>query len=45
MQTKNGPAGEWKLDESEGTISGYASTFGNVDYGGDIVEPGPLARR
>ena len=43
-QTKNGPAGEWKLDGATGEISGYASTFGNVDLGGDIVEPGAFTK-
>jgi len=43
-QTKNGPAGEWKLDGATGEISGYASTFGNVDLGGDIVEPGAFSK-
>jgi len=33
---------QFKAEEvgNEGTFEGYASTFGNVDQGGDIVEPG-----
>jgi uncharacterized protein len=31
---------ECKAVEADGTFDGYASTFGNVDQGGDIVEPG-----
>lgn len=31
---------ETKALDDEGTFEGYASTFGNVDQGGDIVEPG-----
>ena len=44
MQTKNGPAGEWKLDEGTGEISGYASVFSNVDSYRDIVEPGAFTK-
>ncbi len=28
----------------EGVFSGYLSTFGNVDYGGDIVDPGAFKK-
>lgn len=31
-------------DEKTGEFSGYASVFGNVDGGGDIVEPGAFAK-
>jgi len=30
----------FKSVDDDGSISGYASTFGNVDQGGDIVAPG-----
>jgi HK97 family phage prohead protease len=30
----------FKTVDNDGSISGYASTFGNVDQGGDIVAPG-----
>lgn len=32
------------VDESTGEFSGYASVFGNMDDGGDIMEPGAFAR-
>lgn len=28
----------------DGTIEGYAATYGNVDHGGDIILPGAFAR-
>lgn len=31
---------ETKAVGETGTFEGYASTFGNVDFGGDLVEPG-----
>ncbi len=31
-------------DDNTGHISGFASTFGNVDQGGDIIEPGAFAK-
>lgn len=31
---------EYKLGEAPGSFSGYASIFGNVDLGGDVVEHG-----
>lgn len=31
---------EWKALDSEGQFEGYASVFGNVDEGGDVVTPG-----
>jgi hypothetical protein len=32
---------EWKADDKDaGVMVGYASTFGNVDLGGDVVMPG-----
>lgn len=36
---------QFKADEYEedtGIFSGYAAVFGNVDSGGDIIEPGSL---
>jgi len=33
-----------RVDESTGEFSGYASIFGNVDQGGDIVEKGAFAK-
>lgn len=33
-----------ELDEATGTFTGYASVFGNVDLGGDVVEPGAFKR-
>lgn len=35
---------EMKLNESKRTIEGYASTFGNKDLVGDIVEPGAFKK-
>lgn len=36
---------EWKAtDDGSGTLEGYASTFGNVDLGGDVVLPGAFAK-
>ena len=32
------------LDEESGTFEGYASVFGNVDLGGDVVVPGAFKR-
>jgi uncharacterized protein len=34
---------ELKQLDSKGTFEGYASTFGNRDLGGDIVDPGAFA--
>ena len=34
---------ELKEIADAGTFSGLGSTFGNVDLGGDIVEPGAFA--
>lgn len=32
---------EWKATgDGDGTLEGYASTFGNVDLGGDVIVPG-----
>lgn len=33
-----------EFDEEQGIFSGYASVFGNVDDGGDIVEPGAFTK-
>lgn len=33
----------WKA-AGGGNLEGYASTFGNVDLGGDLIEPGAFAR-
>lgn len=35
---------EAKSDENTGFIKGFASTYGNVDLGDDIVEPGAFAK-
>jgi len=36
---------EWKAaDDDAGTLEGYASTFGNVDLGDDVVEPGAFTK-
>ena len=32
------------FDEEEGVFSGYAAVFGNVDTGGDIIEPGSFTK-
>lgn len=32
-----------RLAASSGELSGYASTFGNADLGGDVVQPGAFA--
>jgi HK97 family phage prohead protease len=38
---------QWKeadrTDRETGSLTGYASTFGNVDLGGDVVMPGAFA--
>lgn len=33
-----------EYDEEEGIFSGYASVFGNVDSGGDVMEPGAFTK-
>ena len=33
-----------ELDEEEGIFSGYAAVFGNVDSGGDVIEPGAFTK-
>ena len=33
-----------EYDEEQGVFSGYGSIFGNVDDGGDIVEPGAFTK-
>jgi HK97 family phage prohead protease len=38
------PPIEVKLAASTGEITGYGSTFGNVDLGGDVVAPGAFAK-
>ncbi len=36
---------EWKADDKDPSVlTGYASTFGNVDLGGDVVMPGAFAK-
>lgn len=35
---------EWKAEEDGGVLVGYASTFGNVDLGGDVVVKGAFAK-
>ncbi len=32
------------FDEEQGIFSGYAAVFGNVDSGGDIIEPGAFTK-
>src|SRR3990167_6157099 len=32
------------IDEKQGYIEGYASTFGNIDLGGDIVDRGAFKK-
>jgi uncharacterized protein len=32
------------LDDDAGTFTGLASVYGNVDLGGDVVEPGAFAK-
>lgn len=32
------------FDEEEGIFSGYAAVFGNVDSGGDVIEPGAFTK-
>jgi uncharacterized protein len=32
------------IDDAEGMIEGYASTFGNIDYGDDVVDPGAFKK-
>lgn len=34
---------EWKATGDDGTLEGYASTFGNVDLGDDVIEKGAFA--
>ncbi|MDR2513900.1 MAG: HK97 family phage prohead protease [Christensenellaceae bacterium] len=33
-----------KYDEETGIFSGYAAVFGNVDSGGDVIEPGAFTK-
>lgn len=33
-----------ELDEEEGIFCGYAAVFGNVDSGGDVIEPGAFTK-
>lgn len=35
---------QWKAGGDAGTLEGYASTFGNVDLGGDVVVKGAFAK-
>ncbi|NNG20504.1 HK97 family phage prohead protease [Naumannella sp. ID2617S] len=35
---------EWKAAEEDGTLTGYASTFGNIDLGDDVIEPGAFTK-
>lgn len=45
-ETKSFPIAEFKAvdGEPEGTFTALVSVFGNVDHGGDIVEPGAFAK-
>lgn len=38
------PVLEWKAAGSSGELEGYASVFGNVDQGGDVVLPGAFKK-
>jgi Escherichia/Staphylococcus phage prohead protease len=38
------PVAEWKAAGSSGELEGYASVFGNVDQGGDVVLPGAFRK-
>lgn len=38
------PVLEWKTAGSSGELEGYASVFGNVDQGGDVVLPGAFRK-
>lgn len=42
-ETKSFPV-EFKALDEPGTFAGYASVFGNIDQGGDIVHPGAFKR-
>lgn len=33
-----------EFDEEQGIFSGYAAVFGNIDNGGDIIEPGAFTK-
>lgn len=35
---------EWKATDDAQTLEGYASTFGNIDLGGDVVVKGAFAK-
>lgn len=43
METKEAPL-EFKAGKEPGTFSGYGAVFGNVDDGGDIIEPGAFKK-
>src|SRR5258706_11738048 len=38
------PVREWKAAGGSGELEGYASVFGNVDQGGDVVLPGAFKK-
>jgi len=38
------PVTEWKATGGSGELEGYASVFGNVDQGGDVVLPGAFRK-
>ncbi len=44
MEHKALPLAEFKIDAGTGEFSGYGSTFGNADAGGDIVVRGAFAK-
>lgn len=44
METLNFPFELKSLDDDAGTFEGYAAVFGNVDKGGDVLEPGSLTK-
>lgn len=43
LELKAIPA-EYKVDAKNRIVEGYASTFGNVDFGNDVVEPGAYTK-
>jgi HK97 family phage prohead protease len=43
LELKAVPA-EYKVDAKQRIVEGYASSFGNVDFGRDVVEPGAYTK-
>lgn len=44
METLDFPFELKSINEQAGTFTGYAAVFGNVDLGGDVLEPGALTK-